>query len=249
MLKKILKWVAILIAVFGIGIFAAGYFMSESKPTGTTGSEADALANKMLQAINKPAWDSTKFVQWSFRDANHYLWDKERNFVRVRWDDNEVLLHTKSVTGKAFVNGEAIAGEEANKLIQDAWSFFCNDSFWLNAPAKAFDPGTSRSIVKQEDGSDGLMVSYESGGVTPGDSYLWLLDDTGLPTAYKMWVKIIPVGGVEASWGDWITLSTGAKIATSHALKGLNIPIGNIKGEMTLAAIGESSDPFSGLVR
>ena len=247
MFKKILKWVAIIIGVILLLLIIVGLIMNESKPSGQAGNEADALANKMLAAVDKQAWDSTRYVRWTFAGMHDYTWDKERHFVSVRWKDNEVLLHTKSVKGKAFVSGSEVTGEEADKLVQKAWEYFCNDSFWLNAPAKAFDPGTSRSLVTLDDGGTGVMVTYSSGGVTPGDSYLWILDENGLPTAWKMWVKIIPIGGVETSWEDWQTLSTGAKIATSHQSTGLNLQLTKIKGGMNWSDVDVEKDPFEGM--
>jgi len=220
---------------------------NEAKPIGKSGAEADALAQKMFQAIDKTAWDSTTYVQWTFKGMHSFLWDKNRHFVKVTWEDNEVLLDTKKVTGKASVGGVAQSGEAADKLVQNAWSFFCNDSFWLNAPAKAFDIGTERRIVELEDGSQGLMVSYTSGGVTPGDSYLWILDENGLPKSWKMWVKIIPIGGMEFSWEKWTDLTTGAKIATFHTSSALDLDISNLKAGTDLAAMNLSEDPFSSL--
>lgn len=246
-MKTLFKWLGILLLLIILGAVGLGFFHHESKPTGTPSSEADVLAQKMLAAIDKTAWDSTAIVQWTFRGDHDFLWDKNRNFVKINWAENEVLLHTKSVTGKAFQNGTALTGEEANELVQTAWGFFCNDSFWLNAPTKAFDPGTSRSLVTLEDGRQGLMVAYESGGVTPGDSYVWLLDESGLPTSYKMWVKIIPVGGLEFTWDDWTTLSTGAKVAQHHKSAILEIPISNLKAGMDFGAVGVSEDPFVAL--
>lgn len=235
----LLAIIAILVVLF--------FIYNEPKPESKKGKEADALANKMLAAIDKAGWDSTKYVQWTFKGMHSYLWDKDRHFVKVTWDDQEVLLDTKKVDGKAFVQGVEQTGAEANELIQDAWGYFCNDSFWLNAPAKAFDPGTERSIVTQEDGTKALMVSYTSGGVTPGDSYLWILDENGMPKHWKMWVKIIPVGGMEFSWEKWETLATGAKIATFHTSSALDLDISNLKGGTNLKAMGLNQDPFQGL--
>ena len=223
--------------------------MNESEPTGSPSAEADAMANKMLRAIDQPGWDSTRYVQWTFPGGHDYLWDKAANNVRVQWKNNEVLLHTKTVAGKAFVDGNAIDGDEANELVQTAWGYFCNDSFWLNAPAKAFDPGTSRKLVTLDDGREGLMVKYDSGGVTPGDSYVWILGENGLPKAYKMWVKIIPVGGMEFSWENWKTMSTGCKIAQTHQSVGPTLELTNIKVGMDLAAVGEGDDPFAGIIK
>lgn len=241
---RILKWLLGIIAVLFLALFIFIKVSSETMPTGTTGAEADALANKVLAAIDKPAWDTTGVVQWTFKGAHHFLWDKKRNLVKVNWDDNEVLVVLDETTGKAWKNGVEVTGDEGDKLVKAAWSHFCNDSFWLNAPAKVFDPGTERSIIDLPNGKKGLMITYKSGGVTPGDSYLWMLDDNGLPTSYKMWVSIIPVGGMEFTWEDYKTLSTGAKIATNHASKVLGIDITNLKAATDLASFGLSNDPF-----
>ena len=243
-MKKIFKWLGILLLFLIIIIVGLGFYAHESKPVGKITPEADAMAQKMLAAVDKPAWDSTQWVQWTFRGAHDFLWDKSRNFVKINWDDNEVLLHTKSVTGKAFKNGKAVTGDDANEMVQTAWAYFCNDSFWMNAPFKAFDPGTSRRLVTDKDGREGLMVSYESGGTTPGDSYLWFLDSDGLPTSYKMWVSIIPIGGLEFTWEDWKTLPTGAKVAQMHESSLFPIPIDNLKSGENFGEFGETSDPF-----
>jgi hypothetical protein len=245
-MKKVLKWIAIIFsALFLLGIIA-GLILHESRPAGTAGPAAEALAKKMTTAINKEAWDSTRYVQWTFAYRNSFIWDKEREVVQVTSGDTRVLLRLGDQTGLAYQDGNLLEGEAAQKALANAWAFFCNDSFWLNAPAKAFDPGTKREIVDLKDGSKGLLVTYSSGGVTPGDSYLWILDEEGLPTAWKMWVSIIPIGGGEFSWESWETLPTGAKIATLH--KGLlDIPVTDLKAGQSLEAVGLKADPFAKL--
>jgi len=230
-MKKLLKFVLLPLLVIGLifGLFL--WSKHEPLPEGTPTPEADAMAQKMLEAINYPAWDTTRIVNWTFRETNDYSWNKETNVVEVKWGNSRVLLRTKELKGEAFVNDQQVNGAEADKLVQKAWANFANDSFWLNAPAKAFDPETSRSIVKVKDGREGLMVTYSSGGVTPGDSYVWFMDETGLPTSFKMWVSIIPIGGLEFSWEDWKTLSTGAKVAQFHSGGILEIPITNLSVE------------------
>jgi hypothetical protein len=111
-----------------------------------------------------------------------------------------------------------------------ARDFFNNDSFWLIAPYKIFDPGTERRIVSYKN-REALLVTYTSGGTTPGDSYLWILNENYLPTSYKMWTSIIPVGGVAATWSDWEKTASGILLPKKHILSlfGMEISMGKVK--------------------
>ena len=247
-MPKWIKWILGLLGMIVVALGIAFLIFSESLPTGKTGSEAEAMANKMLTAINKPAWDNnTGIVQWSFPGGHDFIWDKKRHLTEVKWGNNRTLIDLQKVTGKAYTDGNEVTGEAGAALVKEAWEYWCNDSFWLNAPAKVMDGGTERSVVDLEDGGKGLLVTYKGGGATPGDSYLWTLDDSGLPTNYKMWTSNIPVGGVSATWDDWQTLPTGAKIATSHTLSigGVEIPITNIKAATDLSSFGMTEDIFA----
>ncbi|NNE30399.1 MAG: hypothetical protein HKN16_12235 [Saprospiraceae bacterium] len=243
---KIFKWVGIILLILLAVIFATIFIASEKKPTGVASPEADQLAQEMLTAINKPAWDSTAYIQWTFKGMHEYLWDKERHFSKVSWGDYEVLLDINKIGGIARKDGALLSAEKSEEIIQKAWEYWCNDSFWLNAPSKIFDPGTTRSLVTLKDEREGLMVSYASGGVTPGDSYVWILDENKLPSSYKMWVKIIPVGGVEFTWDKWEELDTGAKIATWH--EGLiDLDISDLEAGYSYRDMGLKEDPFVAL--
>ena len=98
------------------------------------------------------------------------------------------------------------------------------------APYKIFDKGTERSIATLKNGKEALLVTYNSGGTTPGDSYLWHLDPTGKPISFQMWVDILPIGGLEASWDDWTTTESGAQLPTFHKLLILGLEITDIIG-------------------
>ena len=228
-------------------LLIGGWIYSEPRPVGTAGPEADALAQKMQTAINRTAWDKTRYLRWSFPGGHDYVWDKHAGLVQVKWGSKEVLLRTNDQSGRAWNSEQELKGENAEKAIQEAWGYFCNDSFWLNAPAKAFDPGTSRQIVNKDDGTQALLVSYESGGVTPGDAYLWHLDETGKPTRYEMWVSIIPIGGLDATWEDWTTLASGANVAIAHDLGVYKMSLGDVKGGNALQDIALDVNPFDAL--
>lgn len=228
-MKKLLKILGVIV-VFIFAFLAISYLvLNESLPSGESGSEADALAERMMEALNYEAWQATKAVSWTFPGDHHYEWNKAEDLVTVQWKEHEVVLNTKTQTG-IVTNGQNYSFEEADDLTKQAIDFFNNDSFWLAAPFKVFDSGTERSIVELSDGRQGLMVTYTAGGSTPGDSYVWILDENDRPSSIKMWVQILPIGGLEFTWEDYITLSSGAMIAQDHlGLGGFNVQLTDIQ--------------------
>ena len=247
-MKKVLKIVGILVLLAVVVIAGIGIALHEKEPIGENQAQADQLAREMMAAVDKVAWDSTRWIRWTFIGGNTYTWDKDRHFVLVENEGHQVRLNAHTVAGNVTISGQKTEGQKVPKLVQKAWSGFCNDSFWLNPVVKAFDAGTERSLVTLKDGREGLKVKYASGGVTPGDSYVWILDENNLPVAWKMWVKIIPIGGLETSWENWTQLSTGAKIATNHKAFGKDFEmITNLKEGRTYADLGYAEDPFAGM--
>ena len=152
-------------------------------------------------------------------------------------------LHTKE--GKAWQENQAVSGNTAKKFIKSAWENFCNDSFWFIAPTKLFDRGVKREIVSSATGEKALKIMYKNGGVTPGDIYLWEINpETNLPESYKMWVKILPIGGIKSTWDHWLTLKGGAKVATIRKIGPMKIKITNIKSGKSFKDCGLEKDPF-----
>ena len=232
MIKKILKVIGVLFGVLVLGMIIFGWIINKPLPEGKSGPEADALAQKMLKAMNASNYEQTRFLEWSYRnDSHHYKWDKTNGLVEVEWSDKKVILNLANPSAsEVYEKNLTIIGNASSDLIDSALNKFNNDSFWLVAPYKVFDDGTTRSIVTLEDGSQALLVSYTKGGSTPGDSYLWRLNPDGFPNAFQMWVNIIPVGGLEASWDDWITAESGAFLPKSHEFGPLSLGMGEVKG-------------------
>jgi hypothetical protein len=56
------------------------------------------------------------------------------------------------------------------------------------------------------------------------------LNEQGIPTSYQMWVQIIPVQGISASWEDWITTESGAQLPRFHKLLFLDIILDSVRG-------------------
>jgi len=234
-MKKLLKIILkiagglIVLGLIAFGILYAVY--NEPLPDGKQGPDADALAQKMLKAINNDTYKSTKYLEWSLLDGAHkYKWDKENGKVRVEWDNYLVKLNLNSPSkSEVFENGIEVIGDTKENLTVTATDYFNNDSFWLVAPFKILDKGTKRSIITLEDESEGLLVSYTSGGTTPGDTYLWKLLPNGFPESYQMWVKISPIGGLEATWDDWKIMENGLALPASHKLGPMTLNMGEVK--------------------
>jgi hypothetical protein len=247
--KKALAVFGVVAGVLAVALAIAYVVLDEPRPVGREGADAEALAARMERAVNVAAWEQTGAVRWTFAGQNEHLWDRARGFTRVRWDENEALLHEGGASGRAYRAGRELHGEEAREVREAAYARWINDSFWLNPIAKLRDPGVSRAVVTLPNGTDALLVSYASGGLTPGDAYLWIPGESGLPRAWKMWVSVIPVGGVGNTWEGWITLSTGAKIATRHAGPlGLTLELTDVEGAASVADLVDGPDPFAPLL-
>ncbi|MEZ4829431.1 MAG: hypothetical protein R3C61_24575 [Bacteroidia bacterium] len=246
---KILKYTAIIAGIIlGLVLLTgmiAGFVLHEKKPEGKICAEAGEIANQIMEAVDCAAWDTTGAITWSYGGRGHHLWDKNRNFNRATWGDNEVLVDLNTLKGVAFQKGKRVEGKKADKLVHQAWLRWVNDAFWLNPLCKLYDPGTVRSLVKVKDGRTGLMITYQTGGATPGDSYVWLTDDTGMPAEWKLWVKILPVGGIPFTWEGWETLVTGAKVSTIHkGQAGVTLKIEDLKASIHLEELTNGADPF-----
>lgn len=218
------------------------------RPKVDQSSQARALASRIERAVNLSAWNDTRALRWTFAGQHHHLWDRDRGLVRVRWDDVSVLLRTGDISGKAYRGEVELRGDEARALIKKAHAYWINDSFWLNPIAKFHDPGVSLGTVRM-DGQPGLLVSYASGGLTPGDAYLWFSEPDGTPRAWRMWVSIIPVGGVNVGWGGWKTLRTGARVSTVHRGPfGITLRLTSVQGARRLMDLVGRDDPFSAIL-
>lgn len=233
--KRVLKIIGGLIIFFTLPTLLLYGFLylkyNEDLPTGTQGPAADRLATQILSALNEEAYRNTDYLEWTFKGVHHYKWYKTDQTCEVSWDAITVILdvanHQKS---KVFVAKQEYNGVEKQAYMDKAQAYFNNDSFWLVAPYKVFDAGVERRLVKTEAGNDALLVTYTSGGTTPGDSYLWHFDATGKPKSFQMWVDILPIDGLEATWDQWTTTESGALLPTTHKLLVLDLDMGEVKG-------------------
>jgi hypothetical protein len=238
-----------LFLLVALALGGACVLLSKPLPDGESGPAADAVGHAIEAAIRRDAWENTGAVRWLFGGRNHHLWDRKRSLARVRWGKSEVLLNLTTQQGIALHDGQRVSGDKRDKLLKKAYAHWINDSFWLNPLVKLFDDGVGRKKIAMPDGSTGLLITYGGGGLTPGDSYLWLLPKDGPPRPYawRMWVSIIPIKGVEASWAGWSELATGAWVATEHKTPLFTLRLTEVAAAATLAELEPGGDPFAPL--
>lgn len=241
------RWVGLVLGAVALAAVALFMLADRPLPQGSAGPEAEVLARRMQAAVDTDAWERTGAVRWTFAGRNAHLWDRQRHLARVRWGEMEVLVDLNRRRGLAWRDGQRLPPAEAETQVQKAWRTWANDSFWFNPVAKLFDPGVERRIIPLPGGENGLLVTYTGGGATPGDSYLWYPGADGRPAAWRMWVSIIPIGGVEATWEGWARLRTGAYVSTRHRLPLITLEITEVEGAATLAELEAGEDPFAPL--
>jgi hypothetical protein len=229
LLKFILKAILVLAGLLLITFVVLKLTYNEDLPKGTSGKAADELAHRILDTLNFDQYKNAKAIHWSFRGVNRYEWQKQEAIAEVFWEDKHVHLQTTSPDeSRAYSSGEELEGKAKQEAIAYAVENFNNDSFWVVAPFKIFDPGTKRFLV-EENGRQKLLVQYTSGGSTPGDAYLWEFDENYRPTAFKMWVSIIPFDGLKAEWRGWEMTAGGFMLSTKKSVWGIEIPITDLK--------------------
>lgn len=227
-MKRFLKLIKV-IGIISIGLILTatviGFLMSEDVPKGKQNAEADQLAQRILTELNYEAFKKTEVISWTFANIHSYEWHKNKKYVIVSSDDYKVKLDLNDYDKSEVISSK---NSDYENLVETSIKNFNNDSFWLIAPYKLLEDNVERRLVN--DGKDkSLLVTYTSGGSTPGDSYLWKVDENYRPVSFKMWVSILPVGGLEAKWKDWVETQSGMILSTEKTVFGIPIEITNLK--------------------
>ena len=241
---KILKKIGLIVLVLVSLVLLAIMLLRQPLPHGQAGTKAELLADRMLEAVNKPAWDSLQWIKWNFMDQHHYIWHKPEDLAVVQYGNTRVHLNLNTQKGSAWKDGQILDGAGLNKALNTAWTYWCNDSYWLNPMVKVRDNGTARELVKLGEDEEALLVTYKSGGVTPGDSYLYVLDESGKPKYWKMWVKILPITGIKTTFENYTMFGDQIPIAMDHKMGPANVKIRDVVIGSTFGELGLDRDPF-----
>lgn len=210
-------------APFLVLAFAVSF--CSSLPKGEPGAAAESLAHRLLSASDYTKWQTTAAASFTFRGDDKIFWDKKRKLVEVAFK-KKVVQFSES-TGKSLcLENDRRLTDECGELTAAAIKRFYNHTFWLNPAFHISSPGAVRALVE----GDKLLVSFQSGGSTPGDSYLFTLDDEGKIAEMRMWVSILPLKGARATFSEYISTETGVRIALKHKVASLaSVDLSDVK--------------------
>lgn len=240
------KKTARVLAVVLVALVVAGAVANEERPrTGTTGQKAERLTRLLEDETGVAGFEATKALSFRFMTGTRYLWDREREYVRIRFRGTEVQLPLRGGRGVFLDGGQPVTDHAARVALRDrAYRMFVNDSFWLHPFAAMRAPGVTRSVIDR-DGREALLVEYASGGVTPGDAYVYEPAHGEEPIRWAMFVSVLPIGGVALTWEGWVELPTGARIATRHGNGLVAVTMfTEVRGARTMRELVGADDPF-----
>ncbi len=162
-------------------------------------TRADTVAMRLYEAHGGPAaWASMPYLRFDFgverNGETHvvakHLWNRHTGAYRLEWqagpDSQYVALFDVDAfgegasesapdAGQVYLNGAAVDAAANAELLRRAHQRFVNDTYWLLAPVKAFDPGVNRAYVADSSDArhDVIRLTFGDVGLTPGDRY-WL---------------------------------------------------------------------------
>jgi hypothetical protein len=166
----------------------------------TLESKADSVAFQLLDAHGADALASAPYLRFNFAVetpagttvVGRHLWDRSTGTYRVEWSGGTdstyvALIDVRDVTqgdptGSVSLNGTELTGQAARNARRQAYGRFINDTYWLLAPLKVFDPGVNRTYRPDSSTAehDVLHLTFNDVGQTPGDEYwLYVSTETG----------------------------------------------------------------------
>jgi hypothetical protein len=153
---------------------------------------ADTLAMRVYDAAGGPAaWQALRYLRFNYAILRervtdhivHHFWDRHTGDYRLEYPGPGgfpyvVLFNVNTREGQAYWQGVALDPTETARQLEDAYRRYTNDSFWLLAPFKLFDPGVQRIHLPDSSTAtyDVVQVDLRNADLLPSDRY-WLYVD------------------------------------------------------------------------
>ena len=260
MLKKFfLVFFSSIFLLFVIVILVLYIYARPQVPQGEEGARAEALSQKIEKAVHLDAWKqhtaALSFLFQGIDSGTRHFRDNRRGYREVSWKKGKTkyrVLYDQKARYLSYRNEELLQKKESEKayaLYQEAYKKHSNDFFWLNPFSQMRAPGARRFYVQER----ALLLHYESGGVTPGDSYLIITDAEGLPQRWQIWASILPLKGLEFTFENWQSSESKARFSLLRRHRLLDIQITDLKTYLRYPPPPqkgkESNDRFARLIK
>jgi hypothetical protein len=197
--------------------------LAAAAPLSAEDARATAVGKAMIDAMGgTSAWDHARYFHFDFTVVRSgkkvasfsHSWDRWTGRYRVEGEDAhgvpwKAWFNVNTKEGDYWVNGARTEGEARAKGLEDAYGRFINDTYWLLAPWKVFDPGVHLEYVgevKDDRGRscDEIKLSFDNVGLTPKDVYWMDVDKSS--HLMDEW-KFVLNGGTDpptlVEWNDW----------------------------------------------
>jgi Family of unknown function (DUF6503) len=228
---------------------------------GESDPRAVELADHLLEALGgRQAWEAVHFVRFTFAGFRTHHWDKWTGRHRLEYSDRQgdrylVLDDVDTRQGRAWKNGEPLAGDELAKALEDSYAAWVNDTYWLLMPYKLRDPGVNLSYAGEEtvDGKDydKVALTFDSVGLTPGDRYwAYINRQTGMMDRWAYILQSYPPDRPATGWlwEDWERY--GGILLSSRRVSvegGRELPLSDIAVTDTMPdSVFDSPEPVAG---
>lgn len=200
--------------------------------TATSEREAAVLADEVMKALGgRERWDRARGLRWSFgsevadtvRGTRRHAWDKHTGWHRVegmRRGVPFVLIHNLHTgEGRAWMDGQAIAGDSLAKLLADAKAMWTNDTYWMLMPYKLRDPGVNLAMAPDTTLNGRryrrIALSFDKVGLTPGDRYWVWINDANRVERWEMLLEGDAPPPRTTTWEGWVERD-GLWFPTAH---------------------------------
>jgi hypothetical protein len=208
-------------------------------------AKADAVGRELIAALGGTgAWEKARQFRFDFvveREGKalarfSHAWDRYTGDYRLQGTEKagapyEVYFNVNTRAGEAFVNGRPPEQSAAADLVKTAYGRFINDSYWLLAPWKIFDPGVHLAYDAEKPCPEGgvcdvLKLSFDPEvGLTPRDVYwLWITRDGRRMVQWQYVLGGAPDEPTAALWRDWQRFA-GVSLALEKAMVGKPVVI------------------------
>jgi hypothetical protein len=202
-------------------ILLAGVFAA---PAARADEKADAVSRELIAALGgEGTWEKARQFQFDFvveREGKavarfSHTWDRYTGDYRLTGTDKTgapfaVYFNVNTRQGQVFVNGKSVEGEPRAGHLESAYGRFINDTYWLLAPWKVFDPGVNRAYDGEKPCPDGVMCDVlkltfgENVGLTPRDVYwLWITREGRQMVQWQYVLNGASEEPTTAAWKEW----------------------------------------------